>query len=76
MAWHRMQRTAHTLGRHLGRAVATGARVAQAVDHGVHTYAAPIYQHAVRPLLHAKGIDTGRVDAALNSYNNLRRAIK
>ena len=74
--WYRAQRTVHTAGRHLARAVHHGARVANVIDDAAQRYGVPIYQHAVRPILHAQGYDTGAVDKALSTYNNLRRAGK
>ena len=74
--WLRAQRTVHTVGKHLACAVHTGARVANAVDNAARKYGVPIHQHAVRPILHAQGYDTGAVDKARSTYNYLRRAIK
>jgi len=60
-------RTVHSVGKHLARAVHQGARLANAVDSAAQRYGVPIYQHAVEPILHAQGYDTGAVDKALST---------
>ena len=40
----------------------------------VHRVARPLYE-AARPLLHHRGIDTSIPDAALKTYDGIRRAV-
>ena len=49
------------------------AKVAAAVGRA-HSVARPIYE-ATRPLLHHSGIDTSIPDAAIKTYDGIRRAV-
>jgi hypothetical protein len=66
-----IRRTFHNVGKQLGRAVHTTAKVARHVDNAV-TRARPIYEAVGRPLLQAHGVDTEPIDRGLRHYNQLQ----
>jgi hypothetical protein len=70
----RAQRTVHSIGQHIARAVHTGVKVAREIDQGVQKVGIPVY-NAVKPLLAHRGFDTSGIDRGLKTYEGLRRAV-